>query len=40
MFHLKDEYIPFWRNETFRKLLRERSNYEHEASLSRWRTTF
>jgi hypothetical protein len=24
MFRLKDEYIPFWRDETFRKLLRER----------------
>ena len=27
IFRLKDAYIPFWRDETFRKLLRERVEF-------------
>jgi hypothetical protein len=27
IFRLKDEYIPFWRDEPFRKMLRERVEF-------------
>jgi hypothetical protein len=30
IFRIKDAYIPFWRDETFRKMLRERIDFTLE----------